>query len=408
VLSALNWVLNNRSLYNIRVVNMSLGAPAVESYQDDPVCQAVRKLVNAGIVVVAAAGNNGKNTSGQKIYGSIHSPGDEPSAITVGASNTFGTDSRSDDGVATYSSRGPTRGYRTDSVGVKHYDNLIKPDLVAPGNKIVGAESPGNLLLTQHPDLDESVSSYNSRREMRLNGTSMAAPVVAGAAALLLQANPSLSPNMVKTILGYTAQPLANFNMLEQGAGELNIEGAVRLAKLVRTDLTSTTAVGTPLLTSAAPSPVTTIAGFTFNWSRGIVLNNTYATGLDLITKYQKIYANGVVLSDGVVLSNGVVLADATMLSGGVALGNNIMTSAGVIMGDGTVFCSQGVVLGDGVVISDGVVLGDGVVLSDGVVMSDGTLASDATTSAQSASNGGDLTSSMPIVIDSGVDNLSY
>ena len=68
-------------------------------------------------------------------------PGIEPSVITVGAANTYGTDGRSDDTVATYSSRGPTRGYKTVS-GVRKYDNLIKPDLVAPGNKLISAETP--------------------------------------------------------------------------------------------------------------------------------------------------------------------------------------------------------------------------------------------------------------------------
>jgi subtilisin family serine protease len=131
--------LANRLLYNIKVVNMSLGAPAIDSYRNDPLCRAVRRLVDAGVVVVAAAGNNGKNGAGQKIYGQIHSPGDEPSAITVGASNTFGTNPRGDDTVTTFSSRGPTRGSWTGADGVKHYDNLVKPDLVAPGNKLVYA-----------------------------------------------------------------------------------------------------------------------------------------------------------------------------------------------------------------------------------------------------------------------------
>ncbi|HEX8709321.1 MAG TPA: S8 family serine peptidase, partial [Pyrinomonadaceae bacterium] len=186
VLSALDWVLANRTLYNIRVVNMSLGAPAVDSYKNDPVCRAVRRLVDAGLVVLAAAGNNGKDGFGNKIYGQIHSPGNEPSAITVGAANSYGTDGRADDGVATYSSRGPTRSYTIDESGVRHYDNLMKPDLTAPGNRLIGAAANGNYLLTTYPELDAAVSSYNSRRMMYLSGTSMATPVAAGAAALLL------------------------------------------------------------------------------------------------------------------------------------------------------------------------------------------------------------------------------
>ena len=248
LLSALDWVLTNRSSHNIRVVNMSLGAAAVDSYKKDPICKAVRHLVNKGVVVVAAAGNNGVNASGQKVYGQIHSPGIEPSAITVGAANSFGTDSRADDSITTYSSRGPTRGYSTDGNGTRHYDNLIKPDIVAPGNKLIAAESVNNLLVSQNPDLDADVSEIATRKMMRLSGTSMAAPVAAGAAALLLQINPKLTPNMIKAIMMYSAQPLAGYNMLEQGTGQLNIEGAARLAKMIRKDLTNSTPLGAPLL----------------------------------------------------------------------------------------------------------------------------------------------------------------
>ncbi|HYY94703.1 MAG TPA: S8 family peptidase, partial [Pyrinomonadaceae bacterium] len=299
ILSALNWVLLNRTAYNIRVVNLSLGTPAADSYKNDPVCQAVRKLVDAGVVVAAAAGNLGKDSSGNKLYGQIHSPGDEPSAITVGAANTFGTDARGDDGVATYSSRGPTRGYWTDALGTRHHDNFIKPDLVAPGNKIIDAAAVDNYLLTNNPTLDAGVSPVDARRMMYLNGTSMATPVVSGAAALMLQANPKLTPNLIKMILMYTAQPLAGFNMLEQGAGEVNVEGAVRVAKLVRTDLTSATPLGAPLLTTPlAPVPQTTIAGYTFNWSQGLVLKYGFVSGTELITAYQKIYGLGVLITD--------------------------------------------------------------------------------------------------------------
>src|SRR5215204_272471 len=114
VLAALDDLLLYHANYNIRVVNMSLGMPAIDSYKDDPVCQAVRRLVDAGVVVVAAAGNNGKDVKGQKVYGMIHSPGNEPSAVTVGASNDAGTIDRADDVVASYSSRGPTRSFWTD------------------------------------------------------------------------------------------------------------------------------------------------------------------------------------------------------------------------------------------------------------------------------------------------------
>src|SRR5678815_2500025 len=119
VIAALDWCITNKATYNIRVINMSLGAPAKDSYNTDPLCLAARRAYNAGIVVVVAAGNRGKNLLGQEIYGGIDSPGIEPSVITVGATNSFGTDNRGDDTIATYSSRGPTRGYSKDSSGIK-------------------------------------------------------------------------------------------------------------------------------------------------------------------------------------------------------------------------------------------------------------------------------------------------
>ncbi len=254
LLSALDWLMTNRLTYNVRVVNMSLGMAAISSYKDDPICQASRRLVDAGVVVFAAAGNNGKNSAGQKTYGHIHSPGIDPSVITVGAVDTKGSDGRSDDGIATYSSRGPTRSGWTDNIGVKHYDNLIKPDLAAPGNKLVFAKSPNNQLAQDDPSLNVPVSSNASRAQMKLSGTSMATPLAAGTAALMIQANTKLTPNMVKMILMYTAQQMPNFNMLEQGAGELNVDGAVRLAKIMRTDALSAV-LGFSLLNNQRTKP---------------------------------------------------------------------------------------------------------------------------------------------------------
>jgi serine protease AprX len=407
VLNALNWVLSNRTTYNIRVVNLSLGGAAIESYKNDPVDRAVRALANVGVVVVAAAGNDGKDTLGRKVYGQIHSPGNEPSALTVGAVNTFGTDTRQDDGVATYSSRGPTRSYWTSN-GVKHYDNLIKPDFVAPGNKLVGAESVSNALVRLNPNLDKNVSTSANANMMSLSGTSMAAPVVAGAAALLLQINPNLTPNMVKALLMYTAQPLNGFNMFEQGAGQVNISGAIQLAKIVRTDLNASTAIGTPVFTRTPPLPYTTISGFTFPWSQGIILNQTYATGYGLAL-YQKVYAQGVLLSDGVIVSNGVLLSNTTMMSSGVVLGDSVPTSNGQMMSSGKPFIGSGVLLGDGVMLSDGVILGDGVVLGDGVIISDGIMLSDtSSTKAMTTLFYGDNTSSMPVVRDNGINFMNY
>jgi serine protease AprX len=406
LLNALNWVYTNRAVYNIKVANLSLGTSAIDSYRNDPVCRAVRKLVDAGVVVAAAAGNDGKDALGRKVYGQIHAPGDEPSAITVGASNTFGTDTRADDVVATYSSRGPTRGSWTDASGARHYDNLIKPDLVAPGNKLISAESVNCKLVFTTPSLDKSVSTLPDAEMMMLSGTSMATPVVAGSAALLFQVNAKLTPNMIKALLMYTAQQLRGFNTFEQGAGQLNLAGAVMLAKIARTDLSNSTPVGTPVFTKLPPSPYTTIAGYTFAWSRGVIVGQTFATG-DGLALYQKMYSLSVLMSDGITISEGVFMADRTAWSSGVYMSDAILTSNGVYMSDGTPFCSTSVLMSDGTLLADRVVLGDGTVISDGVAMADGTVMGDSM-KAMTALLYGDATASMVAVKDGGVVNTDY
>ena len=141
VIAALDWTVENRHRYNLKVVNLSLGHPVFESYVDDPLCQAVQRATDAGLLVVTAAGNFGKTLEGRPILGGIISPANSPAALTVGAVNARGTVPRSDDVMATYSSRGPTL-----------FDGLLKPELVAPGNRIVAAAAPGAALPAAFPD----------------------------------------------------------------------------------------------------------------------------------------------------------------------------------------------------------------------------------------------------------------
>ncbi|HXF42689.1 MAG TPA: S8 family serine peptidase, partial [Pyrinomonadaceae bacterium] len=162
LLAGLDWVLKNRENYNIRVVNLSLGTLAIDSYTNDPVCRKVKELTAAGIVVVAAAGNLGRGPEGKKLYGTIHSPGNSPYAITVGASNTYGSDNRSDDTITTYSSRGPTRSFYVNDEGQRVYDNIIKPDIVAPGNKLISHRSP---LAEVNPELAVAPQEGESQQD---------------------------------------------------------------------------------------------------------------------------------------------------------------------------------------------------------------------------------------------------
>src|SRR6185503_14825087 len=208
-----------------------------------------RNAVAAGLTVVVAAGNFGLGPDGVERYGTISSPGNEPSAITVGSANPRDTASRADDGVNHFSSRGPTRGGLVDDHGAAHPDNILKPDLVAPGNRLLGAISTDRLGITQSalalqfPQLIAR-TGLNSGL-IRASGTSYAAPIVAGTAALMLQANPGLTPALVKAILQYTAEPLPGSNLLQQGAGLVNVPGAVAVANALARDISARTAAGT-------------------------------------------------------------------------------------------------------------------------------------------------------------------
>ena len=217
VIAALEWVSDNAEAYNIRVVNLSLGHPVFEPAATDPLVMLVEALSRQGVVVVAAAGNRGSDgESGQSVYQSITSPGNAPSAVTVGAEHTNGSLARSDDVIADFSSRGPTA-----------FDREVKPDIVAPGYAVTSLEAPGSYLLLAYPHL-EVEPGY-----LHLSGTSMAAPVVAGAAALVLDANPELAAHTVKALLQFTAQRVPGVDPLTQGSGAVNVAGAVRLAARV-------------------------------------------------------------------------------------------------------------------------------------------------------------------------------
>ena len=221
VIAALGFVMDNQRALNIRIVNVSVGAAVSESYTTDMLARATRRVVERGIVVVAAAGNLGRDSEGRTQYGGITAPGNAPWVLTVGASSHNGTIDRSDDQVAPFSSRGPT-----------YIDRAAKPDLVAPG---VGTES----LSDPRSELYRSRSAYllsgtvatSYLPYLSLSGTSMAAPVVSGTVALMLQANPALTPNAVKAILQYTAEPHADADWLTQGGGFLDAYGAVALAR---------------------------------------------------------------------------------------------------------------------------------------------------------------------------------
>ena len=199
VILGLEWVVAHKSSLGIRVVVMALGAPAVAGYRDDPLAAAAELAWRSGLVLVTAAGNDGPGG------GTIQTPGIDPLVLTVGASDDNGTVSPADDLLPTWSSVGPTP------------DGLAKPDLIAPGRKIVSVRVPGSTLDQLSPTHVEGPFT------IRFSGTSEATAVAGGAAVLLVQQRPELSPDQTKALLTRGARSIANVSAVAQGAGLLNV-----------------------------------------------------------------------------------------------------------------------------------------------------------------------------------------
>lgn len=267
VIAAIDYAIANRRAFNIRIINVSVAAAVTESYITDPLTLATRRAVDAGIVVVAAAGNLGRRGDGTPARGGITAPGNAPWVITVGAASHMGTADRADDAVAAFSSRGPSR-----------IDRVAKPDIVAPGVGIESLSMPGSTLYEQRPSMrlwgtvETLAPPYFS-----MTGTSMAAPTVSGTIALMLEANPALTPNAVKAILEYTAESSDKYDSMAQGAGFLNARGAVELARSFAT--------GEPVQDTAS-------------WNRHVIWGNR-RIGIDSLRPSARVWAASVTWGQG-------------------------------------------------------------------------------------------------------------
>jgi len=200
VVAGLQWVNDNKTQYNIKVVNLSLNSSVAESYHTNPIDAAVEILWFNKVIVVVSAGNIGTNA--------LFPPANDPFVITVGATDDRGTISTADDVLASYSGYGVTS------------DGISKPDLVAPGTNIVSLAAAQNSVLAQQ-HADHMVGTFY----FRMSGTSMSAPMVSGAVALLLQSEPNLTPDQVKYRLMATARPFDT--LARAGAGYINVYAAV-------------------------------------------------------------------------------------------------------------------------------------------------------------------------------------
>lgn len=277
VIAALDFATRKKAALGIDIVNLSLGHPIYEPAATDPLVQAVERATRAGLVVLVAAGNFGENPeTGVVGYAGIMSPGNAPSAITIGALETRGTVARSDDRIPDYSSRGPT-----------WYDALLKPDVVAPGDDLASNVSRSSWLARRYRQL---VTKARGGAFIELSGTSMSTGVASGVVALVLEAQrrddppATLSANMVKALLQYSALDVKSgggaYDALTQGAGAINAEGAVRLASAVD----AAAPLGSPWMEGFG-EPSTTIAGETLPWSQTVYWGDRPLMGPSITVK---------------------------------------------------------------------------------------------------------------------------
>jgi serine protease AprX len=214
VIAGIDWTIANAERLDVRVINLSYDSGSPLSYREDPLTAALERAWNAGIVVVAIAGNDGNETAG------VASPGVDPFVITVAAAEA------TEDGlrIADFSNSG---------------DGVRNPDIAAPGAHIDSLRAPGS-----YADLNHADVGYVDEQLFRGSGTSQAAAVTAGAVALLLEANPDLTPDQTKALLTSTATPVEGATATT-GRGLLQIDAAAA-ATVPASQQTWTPAASTP------------------------------------------------------------------------------------------------------------------------------------------------------------------
>jgi serine protease AprX len=325
VIRAIEFAIASKDILDIQVLNLSLGHPILEPAATDPLVQAVEHAVRAGLTVVVSAGNYGVNKiTGLDGYAGIASPGNAPSAISVGGVRTFDSVTHHDDRIAGYSSRGPS-----------WYDGFAKPDLSAPGDDLLSIAAVGSTLRLAQ-ELRGNEGNY-----MRLSGTSMAAGVVSGVVALVLQTNSGLTPNAVKAVLEYTSVAVhddagESFDRLSQGSGSIVGLGAVALAHAIDTSAP----LGANWLRTAV-TPSTTIGSESYAWAQLMIWGNHVARGSGVIDEQRRAWALDIVWGEGVEDDDNIVWGNSLDDDDNIVWGNSLDDDDNIVWGNNIVFSNS-------------------------------------------------------------------
>jgi len=394
VIKAIEFVIANKRRLGIDMINLSLGHAILEPAATDPLVRAVQSAARAGIVVMVAAGNAGANQTGKVGYAGITSPGNAPSALTAGAVDTKDTVLHGDDRVAWFSSRGPT-----------WLDAFAKPDFVAPGVALTSDAPRFAALYAAYPQLRKTARN-GSKRFAVLSGTSMAAAVATGVGALVIEANRfeanhlegnhlegnhleesslfhsdnHLSPNMVKAMLQFSALPVVDADALTQGTGEVNVQGATRLAAAYR-PLDKTFARIISPTTSLSPDEPS------IDWAQALTWGTRLIGFDDSFSIDQASIYTAAASFDGENIVWGTALADGENIVWGTAAdvenivwGTNIVWSSNIVWSDrlvGTISTDGKNIVWGTVNTADGENIVWGTMAADGENIVWGTMAAD-------------------------------
>ncbi len=335
VIAAIQKAIALKSQYNVRVINLSLGRAIQSSYKTDPLCQAVEAAWKAGITVVVAAGNNGRdNTYGENGYGTINAPGNDPYVITVGAMNDKGTYTTSDDVIASYSSKGPTM-----------IDHIVKPDVVAPGNLISSVQAAGSTLATTYPANRMVSSTGVNSQYFVLSGTSMATPFVSAGVAGMAWGDPTLTPDAIKarimktTSKAFPASSVAvdaatgqsytsYYDIFTVGAGSVNWVGVYQ-----NNDVATLPALS-PVASYNSSTRATTLAlgGSSVIWGSSVTWGSSVIWGSNVLSGSSVTWGSSVIWGSSNSVALSVIWGSSVPAGKSVTWGSSTPSAAAVLV----------------------------------------------------------------------------